>query len=281
MITVDSSRSSAVSTSVTSAGESSSPHGVCLPKACAVPVLEVDEPGLAASVAVARRRPSAAGTGCAPTQLDSDEPSAWMVSASVDHASGRGTARRRALDPPRGRHARCVRRRSARSAPSRRRPRVGLEVGERDRLRTSPAAGPGPRRGADQPRRRCSRAPTTCRRRRRRSTPAGRWRSGTVVGLAPVRRGRRWTSGRRLVVVRDPQLERAPSSAPFTASDGIHETADDRGLDSHGAPPASSCPDEPSRPGRAPRASQLGVRGGLAPPTRRWLPPWPARPICV
>ena len=52
MIRIDSSRSSAVSTSVTSAGESSSPQGVRLPNACWYQRCEVDETGLQAQVLI-------------------------------------------------------------------------------------------------------------------------------------------------------------------------------------------------------------------------------------
>ena len=87
MIDVDSSRSSAVSTSVTSAGESSSPHGVCVAEGRAGPVLVVDQAALGGERAVVVVDPVAGERRC-PDEAPSLLPSAWMVSSSVVHTIG-------------------------------------------------------------------------------------------------------------------------------------------------------------------------------------------------
>ena len=83
----DSVRSSAVSTAVTSAGESASPHGECLPNALRYHFLNSITPVFATTV------PSGPytqwrGNGLAPVSSGSARPSAWRVSRSVLQASG-------------------------------------------------------------------------------------------------------------------------------------------------------------------------------------------------
>ncbi len=80
-------RSSAVSTAVTSAGESSSPHGLCLPNDLAVQSAKSVRPDLWLSW------PSAPYTQCrgnvlAPVMAGSAVPSACTVSVRVVHTSG-------------------------------------------------------------------------------------------------------------------------------------------------------------------------------------------------
>ena len=87
MIVAESWRSSAVSTAVTSASESSSPHGVCTPAELRYQSLKSVSPALAASL------PSASKTQCrgnllAPTTSKSEVPSDRIVSASVVQTSG-------------------------------------------------------------------------------------------------------------------------------------------------------------------------------------------------
>ncbi len=87
MIVADIERSSALSTSVTSAGESMPPHGVCCPERVAEPLLEVGHAGLGLQV------PSGPKTQCrgkllAPTSSWVDVPSVWIVSSSVVQTSG-------------------------------------------------------------------------------------------------------------------------------------------------------------------------------------------------
>ena len=89
-----------------------------------VPVLEVDQAGLGGQRAVGSVDP-VAGERAGPVELPLGRPSAWMVSASVDQAERRVVLHERRLGA-RGaaRARRCGRRRSGRSAPSRRRPRA-------------------------------------------------------------------------------------------------------------------------------------------------------------
>ena len=87
MIVVANSRSSAVSTAVTRAGESWSPQGVCLPKAWR------NHSEKSASPTLAVRAPSASYTQWrgnleAPTSSCSAEPSARMVRRRVVHTTG-------------------------------------------------------------------------------------------------------------------------------------------------------------------------------------------------
>ena len=87
MITLDSDRSTAVSTAVTTAGESSEPHGVCSGPDCAVHDLKSINPDLATS-APEPSYTQCRGNGLAPVSAMDDRPSANNVTANVVHTSG-------------------------------------------------------------------------------------------------------------------------------------------------------------------------------------------------